>query len=247
MVKKPNIGISGNQMCDPSGIFPGYKRSYVNHDYILSVLGAGGVPFILPFNEKESIVSQLVQHMDGLILTGGDDISPLFYNEEPTQKIGPIFPERDRFDFLLLNEAMKKNIPILGICRGHQIINVYFGGSLYQDLSYDKNCTIKHAQNQRPELPTHTVEIEEDSRLHRILNRTEWRTNSHHHQTIHQVGKGLRVTAHTKDGTIEGLEHTSYPYLVSYQFHPEMMQGTDKEAQLLFKDFINACCQRQEQ
>ncbi len=127
-----------------------------------------------------------------------------------------MWPERDHFDFLLLEEASKRELPILGICRGHQIINVARGGSLYQDWSYDKNCTVRHWQNQRPDLPIHTVHIDEDSVLHEIVGADRWVTNSHHHQAIHEVGCNLTVTGWTEDGTVEALEAIDYPYLVSY-------------------------------
>lgn len=128
----------------------------------------------------------------------------------------------------------------MGICRGCQIINVGHGGTLYQDLSLDKNSYVKHSQNQDPATPTHTVEIESGSRAAQILGRTEWVTNTHHHQTVHQVGKGLKVTGRAKDGTVEILEGTGTHYLMGYQFHPEMMSINNPLAKAIFKDFIAA-------
>ena len=165
---------------------------------------------------------------------------PLHYGEEPLQKLGEVWPERDHFDFALLKAAEERQIPIFGICRGMQVLNVYRGGSLYQDLSYDKTCTIKHAQNQTPELGTHTVDIEFETNLASAIGRSTWVTNSHHHQSVKTVGKGLQVVARAKDGTVEGLEDSSYPWMVATQFHPEMMTPKDQSATRLFDAFIAA-------
>ena len=156
------------------------------------------------------------------------------------QGIGDVFPERDQFDFALIKAAEERQIPIFCICRGLQILNVYRGGSLFQDLKYDQNCIIKHSQNQTPSLGTHTVEIETNSKLASAIGCNTWVTNSHHHQTVKNVGKGLQVVARAKDGTVEGLEDPSYPWLVACQFHPEMMSTSDENAKRLFTAFIKA-------
>lgn len=245
-MRKPLIGVSGSHLVDDHGSFAGYHRSYVNDDYIRSVIEAGGVPVILPFSTDDEVVRETMEHMDGLLLSGGHDLYPLNYGEEPKQGIGPVWPARDHFDFLLLEMAEKFGLPVMAICRGHQIVNVYHGGSLYQDLKYDKNCYIKHSQNQDPSTPTHTVVIEEDSNLAKVLGRTEWITNTHHHQTVNKVGEGLKVVARAKDGTVESLEGTKYPYLMTYQFHPEMMSINNEEAKLLFKNFVEIAVKMKE-
>lgn len=240
-MSKPLIGVSGSHLVDESGTFAGYHRSYVNDDYIRSVIEAGGVPVILPFSGEDKVVREMMHHVNGIVLSGGHDLYPLNYGEEPLQGIGAVWPARDHFDFLLVEVAEQLGLPIMAICRGHQIVNVYHGGSLYQDLRYDKNCFIKHAQNQDPATPTHTLEVAADSRFAQIIGDTTFVTNSHHHQTIKKVGKGLRVTAKAKDGTIEALEGTGSNYLMCYQFHPEMMSVNDRKAKLLFEDFVKAC------
>lgn len=239
-MNKPVIALSGNILFDDSGPFRGYHRSYVNDDYVRSVENAGGLPIILPFTQNEQNPADILGMCNGLILTGGHDVAPLGFGAEPLQGIGDIFPERDAFDFLLIKEAMRLKLPILGICRGHQIINVYNGGTLYQDLKYDKNCTIKHSQNQRPELGTHTVTLDKNSKLAHIIGKTEIVTNSFHHQTINKVGNFLKVIAAAKDGTIEALEHTEYPWLLSVQFHPEMMSAVSDDIKKIFTAFIIA-------
>lgn len=239
-MRRPLIGVSGSHMVDGRGVFAGYHRSYVNDDYIRSVNEAGGVAILVPFTEDEEASREIMSRVDGLVLSGGHDVYPLLYGEEPCRQIGPVWPARDRFDQLLLAEAEKRGIPVMGICRGCQIINVAHGGTLYQDLSLDKNSYVKHSQNQDPATPTHTVEIQTGSQAARILGRTEWVTNTHHHQTVHQVGEGLKVTGRAKDGTVEIMEGTGDTYLMAYQFHPEMMSINNAQAKALFGDFIAA-------
>lgn len=214
-MKKPIIGISGNIITDSSGNFAGYHRAYVNDDYIDSVVQNGGIPLMIPLNEDKEIVREQVRAVDAILLSGGQDVSPLNYNEEPSPKLGETFPQRDQFDFQLIQYAMEENKPILGICRGIQIINTYFGGSLYQDLSDFENKVIMHNQAKNPQLPTHTVTIERNSKLFEIFKEEKLLTNSFHHQAVKEVGKGLAVTARTSDGIIEAIEHRDYPFLIA--------------------------------
>ena len=237
---KPFIGVSGNILRDTSGAYVDLLRSYVNQDYPRSIEEAGGIPVIIPFTKNLDVAREKVAKLAALFLSGGHDVSTLNYGEEPLQGLGDVFPERDQFDFALLKAAEEKQIPIFCICRGIQILNVYRGGSLYQDLKYDENCTIKHSQNQTPSLGTHTVDIEFESKLASAIGRSTWITNSHHHQTVKHVGKGLQVVARAKDGTVEGLEDSSYPWLVACQFHPEMMSENDENAKRLFAAFVTA-------
>ncbi|WP_314932722.1 gamma-glutamyl-gamma-aminobutyrate hydrolase family protein [Veillonella parvula] len=239
-MKKPCIGVSGSILRDNSGPYVDLLRSYVNDDYTHSIEEAGGIPVIIPFTKNLELARETVARLDGLLLSGGHDVYPLHYGEEPLQGLGEVWPERDQFDFALIKAAEEKQIPIFGICRGLQILNVYRGGSLYQDLKYDQNCTIKHSQNQTPSLGTHTVDIKFESKLASAIGRSTWITNSHHHQTVKHVGKGLQVVARAKDGTVEGLEDSSYPWLVACQFHPEMMSETDENAKCLFAAFVAA-------
>lgn len=237
----PLIGVSGSHFHVGQDDFRSVARAYVNDNYLRSVENQGGLPIILPFTKNKEHIKSLVSRIDGLVLTGGQDVYPLHYGEEPLQGLGQVWPERDQFDFALLEAAIERGIPVFAICRGHQVVNVYRGGTLYQDLKYDENCTIKHWQNQSPGMPYHTVDFTVDSKIADILGKTAWVTNSHHHQTVKVVGKGLKITGRSKDGTIEALEATDYPWLVTCQFHPEMMTKESQEAQALFKAFVDAC------
>ena len=237
-MKKPVIGISGSLIIDSSGNFAGYKRSDVNNDYILSVIKNGGVPFIIPFNENEEVIKAQMEMVDGLLLSGGHDVSPRNYGEEPTPKLGDIFPERDDFEYGLLKAAVEAKKPVLGICRGSQIINTYFKGSLYQDLSYIGADVLKHNQVCFPSQVTHSVIVDKTSKLFEIFGEEKFMVNSFHHQAIKEVGHGLVKMAEAPDGVIEAVEKTDYPFLVGVQWHPEMLHESVEKMNKLFERFI---------
>ena len=237
MERKPIIGISSSVIVDEAGSFAGYKRAYVNKDYVDAVIRAGGVPLIIPFStDKEVIISQ-AQLIDGLILSGGHDISPYNYGQEPSQKIGETFPERDTYEIILLEESKKRNIPILGICRGFQLINVAAGGTLYQDLSLIPGNILKHNQVSNPTLKTHKVEIKENSFISSIFGK-ETMVNSFHHQVINKVANDFIVVAKASDGVVEAIEHKTYKFLVAVQWHPEMLAVNCEKARELFSKFV---------
>lgn len=239
-MKKPVIGISASIIIMEGGRFPGYRRSYVNEDYVIAVSESGAVPYILPIIDDESQIEAQIANIDALVLSGGHDVNPKDYGEEPMQKLGTTSPERDAYDYLLIKHAMKRGIPILGICRGHQVINVYFGGSLYQDLEYIDGCFIKHDQFNNPEIATHTVHVSDDSKLKDVFGK-EVMVNSFHHLAVKDLGKNLRVVAKSSDGLVEAIEYVGYPYLIGVQWHPEMMaaKGNDK-MKALFVSLIEA-------
>ncbi|MDO4912812.1 MAG: gamma-glutamyl-gamma-aminobutyrate hydrolase family protein [Lactobacillus sp.] len=234
---KPIIGISGSELIDQSAPFPGYRRSYVNEDYVDSVVQNGGVPFIIPFIEDDDVIREQMEHVDALILSGGHDVDPALYGEEPEQKLGEIWPARDHFDGKLLEFAEEKKIPVLGVCRGLQLINVLHGGSLYQDLSYRSEKTLKHSQNHTPSLPTHGVKIEKDSKLYDIYGKSELRVNSFHHQLIKKVAPDLKAVATASDGVVEGVESED-GLVMGVQWHPEMLHRSVDLQNNIFKNLI---------
>lgn len=233
---KPIIGISGSIIIDDGGIFPGYRRSYVNDDYIDSVIQNGGIPYIIPFNEE--VVKEQLLNVQGLILSGGHDVDPHNYGEEPEQKLGDIWPERDKFDMRLLKLAEENGIPVLGICRGAQIINVYHGGTLYQDLSYRKEKTLKHSQGQTPTLLTHTVKTIAGTKIAELLGKKEMQTNSFHHQLIKDVADDFKVSARCVDGVVEAIENEDAS-VIAVQWHPEMLHRVVPYQNNLFKYIID--------
>lgn len=238
-MKKPIIGISAGVLTDEGGMFPGYRRTYVNEDYITSVIKNGGIPLIIPMNNNLDVIKQQLEFIDGLLLTGGNDISPLKYNQEPEQKLGDLLPERDEFEFELLKLAKVREIPILGICRGCQLINVFHGGTLYQDLSYRKEKTLRHWQSHNPSQVTHSIKIKEDTKLSEMLKQEKILVNSFHHQIIKDIPRGFIPCAIAPDGVIEGIESTQYKFLLGLQWHPEMLHDSVECMNLIFKSFIN--------
>lgn len=235
-MKKPVIGIVGNILFEQGGAFPGYKRAYVNNDYVEAVSNAGGVPVILPLISDKAAIKQQIKNVDGIVISGGYDVNPLVYGEEPLQSLEFIYPERDEYDMQVIKEAVKLNKPVLGICRGLQILNVAFGGTLYQDLSLIKDCSIKHRQSSKPYAIGHTVEIQNGTKLFDILGE-KIITNSFHHQAIKEVGSGLKVSARAKDGVIEGIE-AEKGFIIGVQWHPEMLAGKHVEMLGLFKELV---------
>ncbi|PQF34916.1 gamma-glutamyl-gamma-aminobutyrate hydrolase [Enterococcus faecium] len=236
--RKPIIGISGSLLVDSGGIFPGYQRAYVNNDYIQSVAMCNGVPYIVPIIENDELIREQVTNIDGLILSGGHDINPLLWSEEPHYKLGEISSKRDTYDFKLLKFALEMKKPVLGICRGEQLINVAEGGSLYQDLSLMEGSYIKHNQQDVPSMPTHTVEIKEGTKLHGILGEKTVLTNSFHHIGVNKLAKGYIVSATSKDGVVEAIEKEGEDFVIGVQWHPEMMTKSYDKMQNIFKALI---------
>ena len=234
---KPVIGISGNILISKGNTFSGYRRSYVNQDYVESVLRAGGIPFIIPFNEDLESTREMVEQVDGIILSGGHDVDPYNYGEDPMLKIGEVFPKRDVFDMELYKTAIKLKKPIFGICRGYQIINVINGGTLYQDLSLIPGNVLKHNQVSKPTLKTHKIQIEENSIISEIFGK-ETMVNSFHHQALDKVADDFKVVARASDGVVEAIEHKTYKFLVAVQWHPEMLAVECDEARKLFNRLI---------
>lgn len=235
---KPIIGISGSRIINNSGALPGYYRSYVNEDYVDAVIQNGGIPYIIPFNEDPEVTAEQIKNVDALILSGGHDIDPRLYGEESEQKIGMIWPERDRFDMRLLTGAEERQLPVLGICRGAQLINVAHGGSLYQDLSYRHERTLKHNQGHTPTLATQTVDIIAGSYLATLFGKQEIAINSFHHQLIKNMGKDLTISAQAKDGVVEAFENADAS-IIGVQWHPEMLHKNIAMMNKLFVDLIH--------
>ncbi len=240
MKKAVIVGISSSIMIDSSGNFAGYQRSYVNKDYVDSIIKNGGIPMIIPFNEDEEVMKAQMDCVDVLLLSGGHDVSPYNYGQEPNPKLGDVFPERDRYDYILLREAIAGSKPILGICRGMQIINTYFGGTLYQDLSLIGRDVLKHNQGGFWYKPSHMVRLENDTKFYEIFGEEQFMVNSFHHQAIDKLGDGLIISASASDSIIEAIEKVNYPFLVGVQWHPEMLHNTVEVMNKLFMALINA-------
>ena len=209
----PIIGLTGNFRDGDCTLAEGYYQS---------VLKAGGTPFILPPFEETDALIQALESIDGLLLTGGADINPLYLNEEPIKELHGINPRRDYLELMLTKLAADRQIPILGICRGIQTLMAALGGTLYQDIhSQMEGTRIKHDQDLDRSYASHTVTIEKDTLFHRLFQTDTLAVNSFHHQAVKEVAPGFQVCAYSSDGVIEAVESTAYKSVLGVQWHPE--------------------------
>lgn len=211
----------------------------VGSNYANAVLRAGNVPVVLPYTQDRDKVRQMMSHLDALLLPGGgSDVDPALFGADRSPYIGEVVPERDAFEYLMLDEAVAARKPVLGICRGIQVINVYFGGTLFQDLATEypvlptgsisdqsSDAVSYLLQHKRPDLEwnvVHDIHIYPDSRLFQLLGVDSAGVNSTHHQACARVAPGFRITATSSDGVIEAIESSDYP-IIGVQFHPERL------------------------
>lgn len=200
----------------------GSERYFAGGNYVSAVVEAGGIPLILPFVREKDAIQHQVRTVDGILLIGGYDVDPLVFGEEPHANVGPVFPERDEYELAVIEEAKAQQKPILGICRGLQVINIAFGGTLYQDLSQVSGTVLQHRQPSRGHVAGHSAEVVAGTMLEKILGVTQLRTNSHHHQAIKSVAQDFVINARARDGVVEGIESES-ANILGVQWHPEMM------------------------
>ena len=210
-------------------------------DYIKSIEQAGGIPIIIPLCEDINNVKGIINIIDGIVFTGGNDIDPQYYGEDFQDVIGEIVPERDKQEIELAKEIIfNKKMPVLGICRGNQTINVACGGTLYQDMK--KEDIPNHFFLSSPKYHgVHDVQIKKDSRLNKILGKEVLGVNSYHHQIVKEVAYNLEVVATTKEGIIEAIEIKDDRFVMGLQWHPEMMVTRHDDQRKIFKGFIEAC------
>lgn len=237
--KKPIIGISSD-VIEGKNIVYSYKAYGIKDMYVDSINVSGGVSLVLPVTDDDDIIREYVKLVDGVVLTGGKDINPLRWDEEPREEIGVSNNLRDSFDLKLAEYAIEYKKPILGICRGLQVINVFLGGTLYQDVSYSKGQYIKHIQKSDTHVGTHHIMIEKNSKLYSVLG-SEYLVNSLHHLSVKDLGKNLKVTAMSNDGIVEAVESTNDDYIFALQFHPEAMSASDEGIKRLFDQFVSDC------
>lgn len=239
-MKKPIIGITSSH--EKENGLRNYHRTTVSIDYTKGVIEGGGIPIVIPTTGDIEIIKEQLNLIDGLILSGGPDINPIYYGEDFKEKIGVISPERDDNEIKILKEFLKTEKPILGICRGHQLLNVYFGGTLYQDLSYFEMEPLKHRQDLYPELEIHNVAIEKNSILENLYGESI-RTNSFHHQAVNKLGEGFKVIARSSDGIVEAIEKIDHKFCLGIQWHPEMMVARGNRDMIkIFKLLIEKSC-----
>ena len=214
--RKPVIGLTGNY---------GELACKLNEGYYKSIWRAGGVPVIIPPIADTDVLINTLEHIDGLLLTGGADFNPLYAGEEPSPRLGGINAERDLPELLIAQLAYNRQIPMLGICRGIQTLAMALGGKVQQDIS--DVAQIRHSQDADRSEPTHSVTIEPDSTLFNIYNKEKLFVNSFHHQAVCDPGERFRVTARSADGIIEAIESREYKSILGVQWHPECMAAED--------------------
>lgn len=214
---------------------------YLPQSYAKAIEAAGGMPLLLPYPEDADRISQLIQLVDGLLLSGGVDLDPSYFGEQPHPALGEISPQRDAVELALAREALQADLPVFAICRGVQLLNVAAGGTLVQDIPSQIAKAIKHSQKAPEWHPTHRVRLEKDSLLAKALGAEEVAVNSYHHQAVKSPAPGFRITAVAPDGVAEGLESGGHTFVLGVQWHPEGMWQKDSQSLKLFKSFVDAC------
>lgn len=226
---RPVVGLTANF---------GEKGSEIAEAYYQSVRLSGGVPVIIPASEDLGGMEELLSHLDAIVFTGGGDINPLLLGEEPVPQMGGINRKRDVQELVLMRRALDKQMPVLGICRGIQILCAATGGKLIQDIYSNKALEgplLKHSQDADRDVATHTVELEDGTLIRRLFRREVLAVNTFHHQAVMQPGEGLRVSARSKDGIIEAVESTCGKSVMGVQWHPESFyRAPDKPMKPIF-------------
>lgn len=244
----PLIGIVAEQL-QVSSVNPHTpRRAFTGayDSYLHCLRSAGALPVIVPLGLAESSLHDLFDRLDGVLLAGGGDLAPEAYGQTPPHPaVREVNPARDEAELNITRWAAAADVPLLGICRGHQVVNVALGGTLIMDIPTQVKTTINHHTGRTKPLGAvaHNVTISPDSHLAAILNTTEIGTNSRHHQAIDRPAEGLRITAHAPDGVIEAAEHPDRHFLLAVQWHPENMCADDPAMQALFTAFVRAAAQ----
>lgn len=208
-------------------------------DYAHSVERAGGMPWLLPYRLDQSLIGELVDHLDGVLFSGGSDLNPSLYNQTYHPKAEPIDPARQSFELALLAEVERRRMPALGVCLGSQLMNVHRGGSLIQFLPESpRNEALEH-RRLNDDGRRHPVHIIPDTLLFRAIGKGQIVSNTRHKQAVDRIGKNLRVAATAPDGVIEAVEDPSLPLFLGVQWHPENLSGDQPEHLALFKLLVS--------
>lgn len=228
------------------GVLPQYnaieKRIYIAPPYMNGILEGGGLPVLLPFVKNKKDIKTLAKEFDGFLFTGGQDINPSLYGQPLCNCSDEISPRRDELELNLFKAIIKENKPVLGICRGMQLINVALGGTLKQDILgvREIGMTLQHFQKTPFDIPVHEINIEKNTLLHKILEKDRILVNSVHHQGIGNLGNGLTAIATSVDDLVEAIEIRDLDFGIAVQWHPEQLLKTDNNARKLFTAFVNA-------
>lgn len=219
------------------------NRFYLGRDYSEALEGLGAIPLHLSLIPKREYIRRTLEKLDGILLPGSDtDVDPLRFGAEPHPKLKRIIREKEETDLLMLEEAEKLNLPVLGICFGMQILNVFRGGTLIQDIEAEVADCVRHEQGIPLKRNSHTITIERESVLSSLAKSEKATVNSHHHQAIDKIGKDLKATAQAKDGIVECIESTlDENFVMGVQWHPELSWDTDELSKKIFQKFVKEC------
>jgi putative glutamine amidotransferase len=232
---QPMIGVTASVQAE--------VRTVVHNDHVNAVVEAGGIPIVLPNLLDEENIGRLARLVDGLLVTGGDDIDPTLFGEEPHPSLGEIIPERDHFEMSLIQKLLKQDKPILAICRGCQILNIAAGGDMFQDIYTQQDRELLQHQQRAPRSHcSHYVHPEKDTLLWRLSRGSRFKVNSFHHQAVRRLAKGFKLSATSSDGIIEAIESESHRFVLGVQWHPEaLVKKEDPYAVRIFNEFIEVC------
>lgn len=223
----------------------GLASSYIARDYVNPFIEQGALPVLIPVTDNTAVIDRYLDLLDGVVLTGGGDIDPQLYGEENKGLSTDVCRERDLAEMYIIKKSLERKIPILGICRGFQILNVFFGGTLYQDIpsQFGDSVVHQHAMGEREALH-HEVSLKRGSYIRQLFGGERIMVNSRHHQGIKIPGSGLIITAKSDDGIAEALEVTGSNVL-AVQWHPENILGICQENRKLFSDLVDRARNRQ--
>ncbi|MGI6679316.1 MAG: gamma-glutamyl-gamma-aminobutyrate hydrolase family protein [Dehalobacterium sp.] len=232
-MKVPLIGIT----CGEDGL-----NFFLRHFYIKAIEAVGGAALLIPSTARQSVKEKYLKSIDGLVLSGGVDVNPLLFGEEPIPGMGEITPERDVFELSWCKDFFLSEKPILAVCRGCQVLNLSLGGTIFQDIKSQLVSTIKHDQAAPRDCPTHSVHLVPGTKLSQIMPGEHLKVNSFHHQAVKTPAPGLKVSALAPDQVIEGIEGVEHAFVMGVQWHPECLWQQHLGSFRLFQAFIQACC-----
>jgi len=240
-ISHPLIGITCSLRRYPNTGAHECEYYYVYEPFVTAIHKAGGLPVIIPMGIPGRYTNRIFDHLSGLVLAGGGDLDPNLYADLITKSAKMVDPKKDLTEIDLFNLAFNKNMPVLGICRGAQLMNVALDGTLYQDITGQIRMSLDHDPDFPKDENVHEITIEKDTKLHKALGETSIWVNSWHHQAIKLHGKGLLVTARASDGVVEAIEHPNKKWIIGVQWHPELIWQNDKVQANLFNAFVEAC------